>query len=85
MPRKSHHTQSGFRNNYVSSVDRSLIEVLRWQFARVTQRLPPPPTVATPRVIADMEFIAANARAGAAMIPAVSWIGHASMLNRAGS
>jgi N-acyl-phosphatidylethanolamine-hydrolysing phospholipase D len=83
MPRKSHHTQSGFRNNYVSSVDRSLIEVLRWQFARVTQRLPPPPTVATPRVIADMEFIAANAGAGAAMIPAVSWIGHASMLVQA--
>jgi N-acyl-phosphatidylethanolamine-hydrolysing phospholipase D len=83
MPGKSHHTQSGFRNNYVSSVDRSLIEVLRWQFARVTQRLPPPPTVATPRVIADMEFIAANARAGAAMIPAVSWIGHASMLVQA--
>jgi len=80
---KHHHTPTGFRNNYIASVNRSLIEVLRWQFDRILHRLPPSPTVATPRVLSDLEFISRNARAGAAMIPAVTWIGHASALVQA--
>jgi len=46
-------------------------------------RLPPKPVLPTPRVIADLEFIARNAVAGADMIPAVTWIGHATMLIQA--
>jgi N-acyl-phosphatidylethanolamine-hydrolysing phospholipase D len=80
---KPHHTRRGFRNNYLPSVTRTLPEVLRWQFQRIKGRLPPPPTIETPRVIADLQFISSNARAGDAMIPAVTWIGHASMLVQA--
>lgn len=46
-------------------------------------RLPPLPTIETPQVLSDLEFISSNARAGAAMIPAVTWIGHASALVQA--
>ncbi len=80
---KPHHTGRRFRNNYVPSVTRTLPEVLRWQFQRIKSRLPPPPTIETPRVLADLEFISSNARAGEAMIPAVTWVGHASMLVQA--
>jgi N-acyl-phosphatidylethanolamine-hydrolysing phospholipase D len=80
---KRHHGHRGFRNNYVASVTRSLPEVLRWQFERIRGRLPPPPTLATPRVTADLAFISKNASAGTAMIPAVTWVGHASMLVQA--
>jgi N-acyl-phosphatidylethanolamine-hydrolysing phospholipase D len=83
MPSKSHHTAQGFRNNYVDSVTKSLAEVLRWQFQRLRDRLPPPPTLAIPQVAADLEFIRRNARAGGEMMPAVSWIGHATMLVQA--
>ncbi len=83
MTAKPHHTGRGFRNNYVASVTRTLPDVLRWQFQRIKSRLPPPPTIVTPRVTADLKFISGNARAGAAMIPAVTWIGHASMLVQA--
>jgi N-acyl-phosphatidylethanolamine-hydrolysing phospholipase D len=83
MPTKSHHTAQGFRNNYVDSVTKSLAEVLRWQFQRLRDRLPPPPTLAIPQVAADLEFIRSNARAGGEMMPAVTWIGHATMLVQA--
>jgi N-acyl-phosphatidylethanolamine-hydrolysing phospholipase D len=72
-----------YRNNYVGSVTRSLGELLRWQFERIRRRLPPAPTVPIPRVAADLEFVRSNAVAGAAMIPAVTWIGHATALVQA--
>jgi len=78
-----HHTGRGFRNNYVASVTRTLPDVLRWQFQRIKHRLPPPPSIETPCVTANLEFITRNAAAGEAMIPAVTWIGHASMLVQA--
>jgi N-acyl-phosphatidylethanolamine-hydrolysing phospholipase D len=83
MPPKSHHTPRGFRNNYVGSVTKSLGEVLRWQLRRLRDRLPPAPQIPTPQVAADLEFIRCNARLGAQMTPAVTWIGHATMLVQA--
>ncbi len=74
-----HHTPHGFRNNYVLSVTKSLGEVLRWQFQRLRGGLPPKPTVATPCQAPDLEFIHRNAQAPH-MVPAVTWIGHASAL-----
>jgi N-acyl-phosphatidylethanolamine-hydrolysing phospholipase D len=77
-----HHTPQGFRNNYVVSVTRSLGEVLRWQFQRLRAGLPPPPRVPTPCQAAEVDFIHANARPQE-MVPAVTWIGHASTLVQA--
>ena len=83
MTKKSHHTPRGFRNNYVGSVTKSLGDVLRWQLQRIRNDLPPKPTLATPQQAADLDFIRRNALAGAGMIPAVTWIGHATMLVQA--
>jgi N-acyl-phosphatidylethanolamine-hydrolysing phospholipase D len=84
MPPKTHHTPKGFRNNYVGSVTKSLGDLLRWQVSRLRHHLPPKPQGPTPQVTADMDFVLRNAMAGAAMIPAVTWIGHATMLVQAG-
>jgi N-acyl-phosphatidylethanolamine-hydrolysing phospholipase D len=84
MPTKSHHTPRGFRNNYIESVTKSLGDLLRWQSQRIRNHLPPKPQVPTPQVAADLLFIHGNAIAGAAMQPAATWIGHATMLVQAG-
>jgi N-acyl-phosphatidylethanolamine-hydrolysing phospholipase D len=83
MPTKPHHTAAGFRNNYIESVSRSLGDVLRWQWNRIRDHLPPAPRVPTPTVPADLDFIHHNAKAGLNMLPAVTWIGHATMLVQA--
>jgi N-acyl-phosphatidylethanolamine-hydrolysing phospholipase D len=73
----------GFRNNYVGSVTKSLGEVLRWQWQRLRAGLPPPPTVPTPTQPPDLKFIHRNA-SSSTMVPAVTWVGHATMLVQAG-
>jgi N-acyl-phosphatidylethanolamine-hydrolysing phospholipase D len=78
-----HHTPHGFRNNYVASVTKTLGDLLRWQFQRLRRGLPPQPTVATPTLAADLEFIHRNSNR-ADMVPAVTWIGHATALVQAG-
>jgi N-acyl-phosphatidylethanolamine-hydrolysing phospholipase D len=83
MP-KSHHTPGGFRNNYIGSVTKSLGDVLRWQLSRIRDGLPPAPRLPTPRVAADLDFVHRNSTAGGGMVPAVTWIGHATMLVQAG-
>ena len=76
-----HHTPFGYRNNYVESVTKNFGEVLRWQWARLRDRLPPAATLATPQQAPNLEFLRSNAQAGSAMIPAVTWIGHATALD----
>ena len=83
-PAKRHHAPKGFRNNYIESVTKSLGDLLRWQVERVRKHSPPIPQLPTPQVKADLDFIGRNAVAGAEMIPAVTWIGHATMLVQAG-
>lgn len=84
MPQShSHHTPRGFRNNYVVSVTKTLAEVLRWQLERWRHRRPPAPTLPTPTEAPDLDFIARNARPRD-MVPAVTWIGHATVLVQAG-
>jgi N-acyl-phosphatidylethanolamine-hydrolysing phospholipase D len=80
---KSHHTPQGFRNNYIESVTKSLGDVLRWQLDRIRNGLPPAARIPTPQVSADLDFIRRNALASSQMAPAVSWIGHATMLVQA--
>lgn len=83
MAAKSHHTATGFRNNYIGSVTKSLGELLRWQLQRRRNRMPPRPTLPTPQAAPDLDFIHRNALAGERMIPAVTWIGHATALVQA--
>jgi N-acyl-phosphatidylethanolamine-hydrolysing phospholipase D len=81
-PTKPHHTASVFRNNYVKSVERSFTELLRWQRERRSAGLPKP-SPPTPVQSVDLAFIDANAKAGAGMQPAFTWIGHSSTLAQA--
>ena len=81
---RSHHRPAGFQNNYNEFTTRGLTDFLRWQFAAARDGLPKPPQTVTPRVVPDRAFIAANADARTAMQPAITWIGHATVLAQLG-
>lgn len=81
-PAKPHHTAQGFRNNYGASVTKGTGEFLRWQYERTRDGLPKPPKTQTAIVPADVAFIQANAKP-TAMQPAMTWVGHATMLVQA--
>ncbi len=83
MTKPPHHTARGFRNNYIDSVTRTLPDLVRWQRERRRAHLPPPPTVPIPAQAPQLAFLYANARAGAAMQPTATWIGHATVLMQA--
>jgi N-acyl-phosphatidylethanolamine-hydrolysing phospholipase D len=82
-PAKSHHTPEGFKNNGSDGVVRPFSELLRWQWEAFRNDLPPAPKTPTPVQAPDLPLINANARAGAAMQPMVTWIGHATALMQA--
>lgn len=82
-PSKPHHTPTGFKNNYIDAVDKPLGDLLRWRMEAFRQGLPKSPQTPTPTVAPDLAAIHRNARAGTAMLPAITWIGHASMLVQA--
>jgi N-acyl-phosphatidylethanolamine-hydrolysing phospholipase D len=79
-PAKPHHRPDGFENNYSPFQPKSLAEVLRWRWQARRDRLPPPPQAPIPQLAPELDFLHANARAGAAMQPSVTWIGHATVL-----
>jgi N-acyl-phosphatidylethanolamine-hydrolysing phospholipase D len=79
---KDHHTKEGFKNNYIEAVNKPLTDLLRWATERQF-REKPTQVMPTPVKTPDLAFIHANAKAGKAMQPAVTWIGHATALVQA--
>ena len=80
----AHHAPDGtFRNTDPAFRTKDLGEVLRWRYAATRDGLPKAGAPA-PRVEPDLAFLRANAAAGARMQPAVTWIGHATVLVQAG-
>jgi N-acyl-phosphatidylethanolamine-hydrolysing phospholipase D len=69
-----------FGNTDPSFRPRHLSELLRWRWQAAKEGLPRPPTTPIPQVAPERDWIAANARAGVAMQPAATWIGHATVL-----
>ena len=81
-PGKKHHRQRGFQNNYTDATDKPQSDFLRWQWERARAGLPKPPEKPTAVVTPDMKFVGANI--GALQQPAITWIGHATMLVQMG-
>jgi N-acyl-phosphatidylethanolamine-hydrolysing phospholipase D len=81
---KTHHRRNGFQNNYIEFEPQGLAALLKWKLDALRAGLPPAPVHAAPRVLPDLPFIGSNARAGKSMAPAITWIGHATMLAQLG-
>jgi N-acyl-phosphatidylethanolamine-hydrolysing phospholipase D len=58
--------------------------LLRWKWQAWRDGLPMAAKTATPTLVPDLGLIQNNAKAGAAMVPAVTWIGHATVLVQLG-
>jgi N-acyl-phosphatidylethanolamine-hydrolysing phospholipase D len=83
-PTKPHHRPDGFQNNHGEFTPKTLAEVLRWRFDATRHGLPKPPTSPIPQVAPDLAFLRANAQPQARMQPAVTWIGHATVMAQLG-
>ena len=81
---KPNHRPGGFQNRYTDFTPKGIRELMQWRWDAWRNNLPPPPAQPIPTVPADRTFIDANARAGVAMQPAVTWIGHATALAQLG-
>ncbi len=80
----AHHRGSGFQNNYIEFQTKGLGGFLKWKWDAMRAHVPPAPAVPTPQLAPDLVFIHANAKAGTAMQPAVTWLGHATTLAQLG-
>ena len=83
-PAKKHHRPDGFQNNYMSFRGKRWHELLRWRWQAWRAGHPRPITTQIPIVKPDLGFIHANAGAGFQMQPAVTWIGHITVLAQMG-
>lgn len=82
-PSSPHRNAQGFRNPSGVQVEKPLGELLRWQWEKWRDGLPPAAGQATPQQAPELGFLHSNARAGAQMQPTLTWIGHASTLVQA--
>jgi hypothetical protein len=79
-----HHRDGRFQNNYLEFEPKGIAALLKWRMEAARAGVPKPPERETPRVAADLAFLRGNAVAGAAMVPSLTWIGHASTLIQTG-
>lgn len=82
MTRPPHHRDGGFQNNDGDFEAKTLADVIRWRWNAARQGLPKRPQAPIPTQAADLDFIHANT--GGARQPAVTWIGHATVLAQLG-
>ncbi len=83
-PDKPHHRPDGFQNVHTAFTPKSLAEVLRWRWNASRRGLPLPPEAPIPTQLPDLDFLHRNAGAAAQMKPAVTWIGHATVMAQLG-
>ncbi len=83
-PGREHHVTGGFTNRNPDAEPPARMDWLRWRWQAARAGLPPAPLREAPTVVPDLRFILANARAGSAMEPAVTWLGHATALLQVG-
>ena len=80
-----HHRDGRFQNNYLEFEPKGIARAAEVAHGGGARRPAEAAcSTATPRVAADLAFLRGNAVAGAAMVPALTWIGHASTLIQAG-
>jgi len=80
--RPAHHRDGGFQNSDGDFEPRSLADVIRWKLNAARNGLPKRPIEPIPTQAPDLDFIRANI--GAVQAPAVTWIGHATVLAQLG-
>jgi len=80
--RPPHHRDGGFQNNHGDVEPKSLADVIRWRWSAARRGLPPRPLNPIPALPADLGFLHANS--GESQTPAVTWIGHATVLAQLG-
>jgi N-acyl-phosphatidylethanolamine-hydrolysing phospholipase D len=78
--KSSHHRDGSFHNNYIDFQPRGLAMLARWKFDAWRRGVPAAPSAPTPAIVPDLGFIQGNAKAGAQMLPSITWIGHATVL-----
>lgn len=83
-PVPAHHRPIGFQNNHMEFQPRGLLTWLSWQISSACKRAGRAPSGAVPVVAPNLAFIQTNAKAGPAMQPAVTWVGHATVLVQVG-
>lgn len=82
MTPPAHHRKGGFQNNDGDFQAKTLAEVIRWRWDAARRGLPPRPQAPIPTQAPDLGFLHANT--GAAQQPAVTWVGHATVLAQLG-
>ncbi len=83
-PAPPHHRDGGYQNNHLEFEPKGLPALVRWKLQATRAGLPHPPKQPIPQVKPELAFIHSNAAAGQAMEPAVTWIGHATLLVQIG-
>lgn len=83
-PDKPHHRPDGFQNRYLSFRGKRWHELLRWRWRAWREGHPRPPSAPIPVVTPDLAALHTNAKAGLAMQPMATWIGHITVLVQIG-